>query len=182
MAFASSVSCNRNNIHRHCAVSTRCTSTSQTVKPNAIKLWPCISRRVGSIALVSSLVLAVASNTSASAFEFRMTVPDQTAEEAEGMIGNHARALLDVKALLESEDWREAQRELRRSSGYLRQDIYTIIQSKEGSLRPLLRKLYADLFNNVTKLDYAARDKNVAQVREYYDDVTTVLNDILSRI
>ncbi|XP_074310678.1 psbQ-like protein 3, chloroplastic [Silene latifolia] len=176
MAFASSVSCSRHNLR--CT----CSSTSETVKPNAIKIQPCISRRVGSITLISSLVLTATSNTNASAFEFRMTVPDQTAEEAEVMIRDHSRALLDVKFLLEAEDWREAQRELRRYAGYLKQDIYTIIQSKDGSLRPFLRKLYSDLFNNVSKLDYAARDKNVAQVSEYYNNVTNVLNDILSRI
>lgn len=122
------------------------------------------------------------SNKTANSFDFRMTVPDQTAEEARSLIGDHAQALLDVKSLIESESWREAQRELRMNSAYLKQDIYTIIQSKEGSIRPLLRKLYADLFNNVTKLDYAARDKDVARAQECYNNVAAVLNDLLSRI
>jgi photosystem II oxygen evolving enhancer protein PsbQ len=116
-----------------------------------------ISRRVGAIVGMSSLCLtteAVMNRKAANSFEFRMTVPDQTAEEAQSMIRDHAQALLDVKPLLESESWREAQRELRQNSAYLKQDIYTIIQSKEGSVRPLLRKLYSNLFNNVTKVSF----------------------------
>ncbi|KMT13358.1 hypothetical protein BVRB_4g084490 [Beta vulgaris subsp. vulgaris] len=152
---------------------------------NPNKLQPFISRRVGVIAGMSSLSLIIdgtMSNKTANSFDFRMTVPDQTAEEARSLIGDHAQALLDVKSLIESESWREAQRELRMNSAYLKQDIYTIIQSKEGSIRPLLRKLYADLFNNVTKLDYAARDKDVARAQECYINVAAVLNDLLSRI
>lgn len=116
-----------------------------------------ISKRVGVIVGMSTLSLiteAVMNRKAANSFEFRMTVPDQTAEEAQSMIRDHAQALLDVKSLLESESWREAQRELRQNSAYLKQDIYTIIQSKEGSVRPLLRKLYANLFNNVTKVSF----------------------------
>ncbi|KAK9733009.1 hypothetical protein RND81_04G038000 [Saponaria officinalis] len=181
MAFASSISWSSHNTHHSSVASTVCTSTSRTVTQNNIKPRHSIDRRITCVALVSSLVLAATSNRTATGFEFRMTVPDQTAAEAQSVIRDHAQALLDVKTLLDEEDWREAQRELRRTSGYLRQDIYTIIQSKDGNIRPLLRKLYSDLFNNVTQLDYAARAKDVAQVREYYNNVATVLKDILSR-
>ncbi|KAL9235194.1 hypothetical protein vseg_009979 [Gypsophila vaccaria] len=176
MALVSSVSWSRHSIHQPSAA-----STSRTVTQNVIRPRHCIGRRIGSVALTSSLVLAATSNRTAYGFDFRMTVPEQTAAEAEAVIGDHAQALLDVKTLLEEEDWREAQRELRRTSGYLRQDIYTIIQTKEGKIRPLLRKLYSDLFNNVTQLDYAARAKDVAEVKECYNNVATVLSDILSR-
>lgn len=108
----------------------------------------------------------------ANSFEFRMTVPDQTAEEAQSMIRDHAQALLDVKSLLESESWREAQRELRQNSAYLKQDIYTIIQSKEGSVRPLLRKLYSNLFNNVTKVSFRYWNLFV-----YFDMLNTLNTD-----
>lgn len=159
--------------------------SSPIVKVSSPKLQPCMSRRVGAIAVMTSLLLtteAIMSQKSAKSFEFRMTVPDQTVEEAQSVIREHAQALLDVKSLIDSEDWREAQRELRKNSSYLKQDFYTLIQSKEGSIRPLLRKLYANLFNNVTKLDYAARKKDVARAKECYNDVAAVLYDFLSRI
>ncbi|CBI31764.3 unnamed protein product, partial [Vitis vinifera] len=74
------------------------------------------------------------------------------------------------------------QKALRKSSSLLKQDIYTIIQSKPGSMRPQLRKLYSNLFNNVTRLDYAARDNDATQVWEYYEKIAITLDDILSRI
>ena len=81
---------------------------------------------------------------------FRMTVPDQTVEEAESGIREHAMSLVQVKPLLESESWKDAQKELRKSSSYLKQDIYTIIQGKPGPERAQLRILYSKLFNDVT--------------------------------
>lgn len=88
----------------------------------------------------------------ANAFDFRLVAPDQTVEQAESGIRDHAESLLQVKALLEAESWGAAQKALRSSSGYLKQDIYTIIQTKPASERRQLRKLYSDLFNNVTKV------------------------------
>lgn len=75
----------------------------------------------------------------------RMTAPEQTLEQAQGGIKDHAQALLEVKEWLEEESWKEAQKELRSRAAFLKQDIYTIIQAKPGSQRPLLRKLYSDL-------------------------------------
>ncbi|XP_021742019.1 psbQ-like protein 3, chloroplastic [Chenopodium quinoa] len=166
-------------------VSTCCTMSSPIVKVNTHKLVPCISRRVGAIAVMTSLFLtteAIMSDKTAKSLDLRITVPDQTVEEAQSVVRDHAQGLLDVKSLLDSEYWRDAQQELRKNSSYLKQDFYTIIQSKEGSARPLLRRLYAKLFNNVTKLDYAARDKDVARVQECYNNVAAALNDFLSRI
>ncbi|KAF9589343.1 hypothetical protein IFM89_022679 [Coptis chinensis] len=40
-----------------------------------------------------------------------------------------------------------------RSSSYLKQDIYTLIQAKPGSEKPPLRLLYSKLFNNVTRVE-----------------------------
>ncbi|XP_059643241.1 psbQ-like protein 3, chloroplastic [Cornus florida] len=139
------------------------------------------TRRAGLIATIASVVL-LSRNGSLNAFELRMTVPDQSVEEAESGIRGHALSLLQVKDLLESESWKEAQKELRKSSSKLKQDIYTIIQSKPPSQRPPLRKLYSTLFNSVTRLDYAARDKDATRVRVYYDDILVSLNDIMSRI
>lgn len=110
-----------------------------------------ISRRSAiSIALSSTVFLN--QNAAASAFELRFTVPDQTVEEAEAVIRSHAQDLLQIKTLIESESWRDAQFALRESSSYLKQDLYTIIQGKPGSQRSLLRKLYSTLFNNVSKV------------------------------
>ncbi|PIN12613.1 hypothetical protein CDL12_14766 [Handroanthus impetiginosus] len=116
------------------------------------------------------------------AFDFRLTVPDQTIEEARSGIESHAQSLLKVKDLLMAESWKEAQKSLRKSSSLLKQDIYTIIQAKPSSERPRLRKLYADLFNGVTKLDYAARDKDRIRVWDCYESIVSSLDGILSRI
>ncbi|GKB05385.1 PsbQ-like protein 3, chloroplastic [Tanacetum coccineum] len=113
---------------------------------------------------------------------FRMTVPDQTVEEAESGIREHAMSLVQVKDLLELEAWKDAQKELRKSASYLKQDIYTIIQGKPGPERAQLRNLYSKLFNGVTELDYAARDKDVTRVRKLYEDIVVTLDDILSKV
>lgn len=113
---------------------------------------------------------------------FRMTVPDQTVEEAESGIREHATSLVQVKDLLELEAWKDAQKELRKSASYLKQDIYTIIQGKPGTERAQLRNLYSKLFNGVTELDYAARDKDVTRVWKLYEDIVVTLDDILSKV
>ncbi|KAI9160679.1 hypothetical protein LWI28_010601 [Acer negundo] len=118
----------------------------------------------------------------ANAFDLRMVAPDQTVEQAESGIRDHARSLLQVKALLESESWSEAQKTLRTSSSYLKQDIYTLIQIKPASERSQLRELYSDLFNNVTKLDYATRDKDESRVWQCYENIVVALDGILSTI
>ncbi|XP_010318860.1 psbQ-like protein 3, chloroplastic [Solanum lycopersicum] len=118
----------------------------------------------------------------ANAFDFRITVPDQTLEEAEDGIKNHAKNLLQVKELFEGESWKEGQKALRKSSALLKQDMYTIIQAKPGIQRPELRKMYSILFNNVTKMDFAARDRNVPRLWECYDNIVIALNNLMSRL
>lgn len=104
---------------------------------------------------VASLILSgkgIIGIENANAFDFGLVAPDQTVEEAQDVVRVHAQDLLQVKDLLESESWKVAQKELRRSSALLKKDIYTIIQSKPGIERPQLRKLYTTLFNNVTRV------------------------------
>lgn len=143
-----------------------------------------LTRRSISTALFGSLLFD--SKRANATFDFGVTTPDQTVEEAESGIRYHAQSLLQVKDLFESssstELWKEAQKALRKRASYLKQDIYTIIQSKPGSERPQLRKLYTFLFNNVTELDYAARDKDMTRVWECYGNIAVAVNDILSRI
>uniref|UniRef100_A0A0F7CYI3 PQL-like protein n=1 Tax=Hypseocharis bilobata TaxID=253189 RepID=A0A0F7CYI3_9ROSI len=145
------------------------------------------SRRIiGVIATMTSVLLAgeaIFTKEFANGIDFNMVGSDQTTEAAESGIRGHAQDLLEVvKALIESESWRELQKELRRSSPYLKQDIYTIIQNKPGSERPQLRKLYADLFVNVSRLDYAARDEDASRIQECYKNIVAAVDDILSRI
>lgn len=135
---------------------------------------------MGSVLLAGSE--AIFGQQVAVGFELNMVAPDRTFEEAKSGIRDHAEALLEIKSLIEAESWREAQQVLRKNSSYLKQDIYTIIQGKPGSERPELRKLYSDLFNNATRLDYAARDKDVSRVWQCYENIVVALNDILSRI
>uniref|UniRef100_A0A2N9F6L6 PsbQ-like protein 3, chloroplastic n=1 Tax=Fagus sylvatica TaxID=28930 RepID=A0A2N9F6L6_FAGSY len=115
-------------------------------------------------------------------FDLNLAATGQTFEEAKSEIRGHAQALLQIKSLIESESWGEAQKVLRKNSAVLKQDIYTIIQGKPGSERPELRKLYSNLFNNATRLDYAARDKDASRVWQCYENIVVALNDILSRI
>lgn len=117
-----------------------------------------ISRRVGVLAAITSLILGVNGNfgtQSANAFEFKFVAPDMTVEEALSGVRGHAQDLLHVRDLLELESWRAAQKTLRQSSAILKKDIYTIIQSKPGIERAQLRKLYSTLFNNVTRVSAA---------------------------
>ncbi|KAG8379327.1 hypothetical protein BUALT_Bualt07G0076900 [Buddleja alternifolia] len=128
------------------------------------------------------LTTALFTTKPAIALDFRMTVPDQTVEEAEAGIQSHAQSLLNVKDLLTSESWKEAQKQVRKSSSLLKQDIYTIIQAKPPDQRPRLRMLYAHLFTAVTKLDYAVRDKDRIRVWECYHTIVFALHHILSTL
>ncbi|KAI8019733.1 hypothetical protein LOK49_LG04G01837 [Camellia lanceoleosa] len=141
------------------------------------------SLTTSSLLLISKFTVLEAPNSIA--LDLSMTVPDQTTEQAESSIRAHAESLLGVKTLLESsppEEWKEAQKALRKRASYLKQDLYTIIQSKAGIERPRLRKLYSDLFNGVTRMDYAARDRDEARVWEFYGNVVEAVHEILSRI
>ncbi|CAI9111729.1 OLC1v1012021C2 [Oldenlandia corymbosa var. corymbosa] len=135
-------------------------------------------------ALITTLVMeATFIGKPANALDFGLTAPNQTLEQAEGGIRGHARSLLRVKDLLEEGSWKAAQKTLRKSSAELKQDMYTMIQAKPGSERAELRRMYTKLFNNVTKLDYAAEsNENVAVVWECYDNIVLALNDIMSRL
>ncbi|PKU88139.1 PsbQ-like protein 3, chloroplastic [Dendrobium catenatum] len=107
-------------------------------------------RRIATaIALASSVF---SDSKIAFSFQFSITVPDQTINEAEAGIKNRAQELLSIKTLIDSETWKAAQITLRESSSRLKQDLYTIIQAKPGNQRPELRKLYCNLFNNVTEV------------------------------
>ena len=110
---------------------------------------------MGLLAAMTSMVLigeGIFNMEIANGLDFGSMDLDQTIDEAESGVRSHAQALLEIKELLESESWKEAQKALRKSSALLKRDIYTIINSKPGSERPQLRKLYSTLFNNVTKV------------------------------
>lgn len=115
-----------------------------------------IGRRQAAAAAAVAVALhakeAISGSSVASALEFRFTAPEQTPEEADAVVKIHARDLVRIKPLIDSQSWREAQIALRESSSYLKQDLYTIIQAKPGSQRPQLRKLYSHLFNDVSRV------------------------------
>ncbi|XP_031119692.1 psbQ-like protein 3, chloroplastic [Ipomoea triloba] len=136
------------------------------------------------IAASTPLLFLLSRREAIAGFDLRLTEPEQTLEEALSTIEDHAKSLLQVKELLEEDEssWREAQRALRNRSALLKQDIYTIIQGKPGTERPLLRKMYSTLFNSVSRLDYAARDKDVTRVWESYDNIVMALDDILPKL
>ncbi|KAL3721776.1 hypothetical protein ACJRO7_034163 [Eucalyptus globulus] len=123
-----------------------------------------VTRRLALSSSLSSLVFsaspAILRPGPSKAFDFGFVKPGQTVEDAVRMVRGHAGSLLVVKPLLELGSWEEAQREMCESSALLKQDVYTIIQSRAGGERPRLRKLYSDLFNCVSRMDYAARDRD----------------------
>uniref|UniRef100_A0A6N2MAI7 PsbQ-like protein 3, chloroplastic n=1 Tax=Salix viminalis TaxID=40686 RepID=A0A6N2MAI7_SALVM len=145
-----------------------------------------ISRRIGAIAAVTAIVLvkeAMFSQDIANGQEFRFATPDQrSVEEAESGARDYAQSLLQLKDLLESQSWKEAQKLLRRRSSNLKLDLYAVIESKPGKDRPQLRTLYSNLFNNVAKLDYAVRDRDVSIVWQCYENIVATYDLILSRI
>ncbi|XP_030523565.1 psbQ-like protein 3, chloroplastic [Rhodamnia argentea] len=145
-----------------------------------------VTRRLALSASLSSLVLSFSPTLlrpgPAKAFDFGFVKPGQTVEDAVGAVRGHAWSLLAVKPLLESGSWEEAQREMRESSALLKQDFYTIIQSRPGGERPRLRKLYSDLFNGVSRLDYAARDRDGPRAWRCYEKISAALEEILSLI
>lgn len=112
-----------------------------------------ISRRLG-LGLIALMASSVATSPvkMATALDLKLIAPEQSFEEAESGIRSHAEALLQVRGLIESESWKEAQKQLRSSSPLLKQDLYTIIEYKPPAERPPLRKLYSVLFNNVTRV------------------------------
>ncbi|PUZ48083.1 hypothetical protein GQ55_7G216800 [Panicum hallii var. hallii] len=144
------------------------------------------SRRLATTAaaaLVASRLLApAASSAAAGAFDLRITLPEQSSEEAEAVVRTHARNLLRVKRFADAGEWRELQAALRASASNLKQDLYAIIQARPAGQRPDLRRLYSDLFNSVTSLDYAARDKDEVQVQEYYSKIVSAIDEIFSKI
>ncbi|XP_062226208.1 psbQ-like protein 3, chloroplastic [Phragmites australis] len=149
---------------------------------------PATSRRVAttaavvSTALLATQLLAPTAPCSAGAFDLRITVPEQSSEEAEAVVRTHARNLVRVKQFIDARAWRELQAALRASASNLKQDLYAIIQASPASQRPELRRLYSDLFNSVTSLDYAARDKDELQVQEYYGNIVSALEEIFAKI
>lgn len=132
-------------------------------------------------ALMASHLLPPATG-SAGAFDLRLTVPEQSSEEAEAVVRTDARNLVRVRDLIDARSWRELQASLRASAANLKQDLYAIINAKPASQRPELRRLYSDLFNSVTRLDYAARDKDELQVKEYYGNMVAAIDQIFAKI
>lgn len=126
---------------------------------------PTTSRRLATAAAVSAALLAsqlLPTTTCAGAFDLRITVPEQSSEEAESVVKTHARNLVRVKEFIDTRSWRELQTALRASASNLKQDLYTIIQASPVSRRPELRRLYSDLFDNVTSVR-ANKQINVSQ-------------------
>ncbi|XP_051218320.1 psbQ-like protein 3, chloroplastic [Lolium perenne] len=132
--------------------------------------------------IVSNLLPPTTGAAGALDLDLRITIPEQSSEEAEANVRTHARNLVRVKEYIDARSWRELQAALRASASNLKQDLYAIIQAKPGSQRPELRRLYSELFNSVTRLDYAARDKDEVQVKECYGNIVAAIDQIFARI
>lgn len=178
---------------------------------------PSSSRRRLATTIASTAVLLASSQLLAPAsarggVDLRITVPEESREEAEAVVRTHARNLLRVKRLIDAGAWREMQAELRASASNLKQDLYAIINASPVSQRAELRRLYSNLFYSVTnvstilvtflfvclpftqtrrhvscsavcvQLDYAARDKDERQVLEHYGNIVSALDEIFAKI
>ncbi|KAG6779083.1 hypothetical protein NC652_010943 [Populus alba x Populus x berolinensis] len=86
---------------------------------------------------------AICSQDSSNGLEFRSATPDERSD-GRSRKGNQ-RALLQIKDLLASESWKEAQLVLRRCSSNLKLDLDAVIQSKPGKERSQLRTLFQSL-------------------------------------
>lgn len=161
------------------------TSKQQSQRPRAATSSSSSRRRLaataGAIILASQLLPPVASSA-AGTFDLQLMLPEKSSEEAEAVVRTHARNLLGVKRFIDAGAWRELQAALRSSASNLKQDLYAIIQARPTGQRPELRRLYSDLFNSVTSLDYAARDKDALQVQEHYGNIVSALDEIFSKI
>ncbi|KAL6651060.1 hypothetical protein ACP70R_009985 [Stipagrostis hirtigluma subsp. patula] len=140
------------------------------------------SRRLAMAAAAVVGTALLASTRGTGALDLRITVPEQSSEEAEAVVRTHARNLVRVKQFIDARSWRELQAALRAAASNLKLDLYAIIQASPASRRPELRGLYSKLFNSVTSLDYAARDKDELQVQEHYGSMVSTLDDIMSKI
>lgn len=150
---------NKSMASSHYTFSNHCPSLFHSFKNFSTSYHPknheclLISRRyLTSISLGATLLYKdffCASNT-ASSVEFQLMTPGQSPEEAKTQIKLHARNLLKIKRFIDSESWKDVQIALKESSPLLKQDLYTIIQTTPARERGELRKLYSDLFNNVT--------------------------------
>jgi hypothetical protein len=139
---------------------------AETASPPPSK-GPISRRRLAAIASTallasSSRLLAPAGARGAGSFDLRITVPEESSEEAEAVVRAHAWNLLRVKRLIDAAAWRELQAELRASASNLKQDLYAIIQASPASQRSELRELYSDLFNSVTDVSTAKFTQDVA--------------------
>ncbi|KAL3596797.1 hypothetical protein D5086_008434 [Populus alba] len=86
---------------------------------------------------------AICSQDSSNGLELRSATPD---ERSDGRSRKwNQRALLQIKDLLASESWKEAQLVLRRCSSNLKLDLDAVIQSKPGKERSQLRTLFQSL-------------------------------------
>lgn len=137
---------------------------------------------VGTALLASQLLPPTVGIAGAFDLDLRITIPEQSSEEAEAVVRTHARNLVRVKQYIDARSWRELQTALRASAANLKQDLYAIIQARPPGQRPELRRLYSDLFNNVTRLDYAARDKDELQVQQCYGNIVAAIDQIFARI
>ncbi|XVF20593.1 hypothetical protein REPUB_Repub12eG0013800 [Reevesia pubescens] len=85
-----------------------------------------INRRGGIIATMASFLLWIKEENIAFELDRRLVAPEQTLEEVQNGVQNHAKALLQLKHLIDSKSWGEAHKKLRKPSSLLKHDIIWI--------------------------------------------------------
>lgn len=104
--------------------------------------------------------------------------PSEAAERAK----ESAKDIINVKGLIEKQQWPYVQNDLRSKAGYLRYDLNTVISSMPREEKKLLKDLTGKLYQTISNLDYAAKSKDSSKAEKYYEETVSALNDVLSRL
>ncbi|XP_058194853.1 oxygen-evolving enhancer protein 3-2, chloroplastic-like [Rhododendron vialii] len=93
-----------------------------------------------------------------------------------------AKEIVGVKQFIDKKAWPFVQNDLRLRASYLRYDLNTIISSKPKEEKKPLKELTGKLFQDIDKLDYAAKIKSTPEAEKYYAQAVSSLNDVLAKI
>ncbi|VFQ81695.1 unnamed protein product [Cuscuta campestris] len=102
--------------------------------------------------------------------------------EAAARAKESAKDIINVKGLIDKQQWPYVQNDLRSKAEYLRYDLNTVISSMPREDKKLLKDLTGKLYQTISNLDYAAKSKDSSKAEKYYEETVAALNDVLSRL
>ncbi|KAL6992702.1 Oxygen-evolving enhancer protein 3-2, chloroplastic [Sarracenia purpurea var. burkii] len=93
-----------------------------------------------------------------------------------------AKDIFNVKGFIDKKAWPYVQNDLRLKASYLRYDLNTIISSKPKDQKQPLKDLTGKLFQDIDKLDHAAKIKSAPEAEKYYAQTVSTLKDVLAQL